>query len=255
MEPRVYVYRTTFKEVPNFYHGWHLEKRFGEDYFGSPVSCKQYWELYTPCKEIIKVFENSDVGIRAALEFEEQLIREHWDNPLSLNRHCVIGFHPQVLRDLWKDPEHKRKRAEESRERMIAQWNNPDWVSNTVEKAKKQWEDPEYRKEKALQASVQIKEQWKDPEFRKRVSEARREQWEDPEALRIRSMQTKQQWESEEYREMMSKMMSGENNPNFGLMWITDGTREGSFRIPKDSEIPEGFRKGRVMKRSTEGDH
>ena len=38
----------------------------------------------------------------------------------------------------------------------------------------------------------------------------------------------------------------GEKNPQYGKMWITNGTKEGTYRINKEELIPEGFRKGRV---------
>lgn len=38
----------------------------------------------------------------------------------------------------------------------------------------------------------------------------------------------------------------GEKNSQYGKMWITDGTAEGSYRIGKDEPIPEGYYKGRV---------
>lgn len=38
---------------------------------------------------------------------------------------------------------------------------------------------------------------------------------------------------------------TGEKNSQFGTMWITDGTN--NDRIKKDSPIPEGWRKGRIL--------
>jgi hypothetical protein len=40
----------------------------------------------------------------------------------------------------------------------------------------------------------------------------------------------------------------GETNSQYGKMWITDGTKDGSYRISKDDMIQEGYRKGRVCK-------
>jgi hypothetical protein len=42
------------------------------------------------------------------------------------------------------------------------------------------------------------------------------------------------------------KHQQGETNSQYGKMWITDGTKDGSYRISKDGIIPEGYRKGRV---------
>jgi hypothetical protein len=40
----------------------------------------------------------------------------------------------------------------------------------------------------------------------------------------------------------------GSTNSQYGSMWITNGTKEGSYRINKNESIPEGYRKGRVCK-------
>jgi 3-oxoacyl-[acyl-carrier-protein] synthase III len=40
----------------------------------------------------------------------------------------------------------------------------------------------------------------------------------------------------------------GNNNSQYGSMWITDGTREGNRKINKNDPIPEGYGKGRVCK-------
>jgi hypothetical protein len=42
------------------------------------------------------------------------------------------------------------------------------------------------------------------------------------------------------------KHQQGETNSQYGKMWITDGTKDGSYRISKVDIIPEGYRKGRV---------
>jgi hypothetical protein len=44
--PRIYVYKITFYEVLHYYYGLHKEKRFDEYYMGSPVTHKDFWELY-----------------------------------------------------------------------------------------------------------------------------------------------------------------------------------------------------------------
>ena len=44
------------------------------------------------------------------------------------------------------------------------------------------------------------------------------------------------------------KHQQGEKNSQYGKMWITNGTKEGTCIISKESPIPEGYRKGRVCK-------
>jgi len=38
----------------------------------------------------------------------------------------------------------------------------------------------------------------------------------------------------------------GKKNPQYGKMWITNGTKEGTYRINKEEPIPKGYRKGRI---------
>jgi hypothetical protein len=42
------------------------------------------------------------------------------------------------------------------------------------------------------------------------------------------------------------KHQQGEKNSQYGKMWITNGTKKGTYRINKNEAIPEGFRKGRI---------
>jgi general stress protein YciG len=87
--PRIYVYKITFYEVLHYYYGLHKEKRFDEYYMGSPVTHKDFWELYTPKKEYIEFFEYSDEGYTEARIFEDSLIAPVYNtDPLCLNEHC-----------------------------------------------------------------------------------------------------------------------------------------------------------------------
>jgi hypothetical protein len=42
------------------------------------------------------------------------------------------------------------------------------------------------------------------------------------------------------------KHQQGEKNSQYGTMWITNGTKEGTYRINKGELIPEGYWKGRI---------
>lgn len=87
--PRIYVYKITFLEVPHYYYGAHLEKKFNEYYMGSPETNKDFWEFYTPQKEIIKEFPLNDDSWLEAQDFENDLIRPVYNtDPLCLNEHC-----------------------------------------------------------------------------------------------------------------------------------------------------------------------
>jgi len=85
MTPVSYVYKITFLEVPHWYWGWHTERKAGEHYMGSPSTHKEYWERYTPIKEIVRVFENTPDGKLQAQLLEKELIRPDLNNPFCLN--------------------------------------------------------------------------------------------------------------------------------------------------------------------------
>jgi hypothetical protein len=100
--PRIYVYKITFDEVSHYYYGVHKEKRFDEYYMGSPVTHKNYWELYTPKKECIEFFEYSDEGYIKARIFEDSLIAPVLNDEFCLNEH-VGGFYSlETLREVGK---------------------------------------------------------------------------------------------------------------------------------------------------------
>jgi hypothetical protein len=53
-----------------------IRKKFDEEYYmGSPVTHKWCWELYTPKKQILELFEFSDKGWIEAQEVEKRIIR------------------------------------------------------------------------------------------------------------------------------------------------------------------------------------
>jgi general stress protein YciG len=89
MQPRIYTYKITFEEVPYYYYGVHKEKVFGEEYWGSPKTHKWCWELYTPKKEILELFEYSDDGWLNANLVEDRLIKPFYQNDKwCLNESC-----------------------------------------------------------------------------------------------------------------------------------------------------------------------
>jgi len=77
--PRIYLYKITFEEVPYYYYGVHKEKKFGEYYMGSPYTHKWCWELYTPKKQILQLFDFTDDGWVEAQEVEKRLIKPFYN--------------------------------------------------------------------------------------------------------------------------------------------------------------------------------
>jgi hypothetical protein len=83
--PRIYTYKITFEEVPYYYYGVHKEKRFDEEYWGSPKTNKWCWELYTPKKQILELFEFDSDGYIEAQKIEKRLIKPVLNNKCCLN--------------------------------------------------------------------------------------------------------------------------------------------------------------------------
>lgn len=93
MQPRIYTYKITFEEVPYYYYGSKKEKVFNEEYWGSPVTNKWCWELYTPKKQILEVFDYTDEGYIKAQEVEGRLIKPVYNtDKWCLNANCLGIF-------------------------------------------------------------------------------------------------------------------------------------------------------------------
>jgi hypothetical protein len=83
--PRIYIYKITFEEVQYYYYGIHREKKFNEEYWGSPKTHKWCWDFYTPKKQILEFFEFSDEGWLEAYEVEKRLIAPVLNDVWCLN--------------------------------------------------------------------------------------------------------------------------------------------------------------------------
>jgi len=91
--PRIYIYKITFDEVLYYYYGVHKEKKFGEEYLGSPKTNKWCWDFYIPKKQVLEIFDYTDEGWVQALEVEKRLIKPFFnDDKWCLNEHCGGKF-------------------------------------------------------------------------------------------------------------------------------------------------------------------
>jgi len=87
--PRIYLYKITFEEVPYYYYGVHKEKYFNEEYWGSPYTNKWCWELYTPKKQILQLFDFTDEGWIESQKIENRLIKPFYNiDKWCLNENC-----------------------------------------------------------------------------------------------------------------------------------------------------------------------
>lgn len=97
--PRIYVYKITFEEVPYYYYGVHKEKKFNEEYWGSPKTHKWAWDFYTPHKQILEVFSYTDDGWAEAQEVESRLIKPVYQtDKWCLNKNCRGHISMEVKR-------------------------------------------------------------------------------------------------------------------------------------------------------------
>jgi hypothetical protein len=87
MQPRIYVYKTTFEEIPDWYWGVHKEEKYGEPYLGSPKTHAWKWNFYTPHLQICEIFPYTDEGWTQARRVEDSCIKPDLNNPLCLNEH------------------------------------------------------------------------------------------------------------------------------------------------------------------------
>ena len=88
MQPRIYTYKITFEEIPDWYWGVHKETKYNDGYLGSPIAHAWKWEFYTPHLQICEIFTHTDEGWTKAREVENRCILPDLNNPLCLNEHA-----------------------------------------------------------------------------------------------------------------------------------------------------------------------
>jgi len=98
MQPRIYTYKITFEEVPYYYYGSKKEKKYNEEYWGSPKTNKWCWELYTPKKQILQLFDFTDEGYKDCLMIENRLIKPVLNDSWCLNERCCAITSLECLR-------------------------------------------------------------------------------------------------------------------------------------------------------------
>lgn len=124
MQPRIYTYKITFEEVPYYYYGSKKEKVFGEEYWGSPVTNKWCWKLYTPKKQILEIFDYSDEGYGECISVENRLIKYFLNDSYCLNESYSNFYSLKVLSNAGKkggnsNKEHKTGICGRSKEKII----------------------------------------------------------------------------------------------------------------------------------------
>lgn len=93
--PRIYTYKITFEGQNLFYYGVHKERKYDEEYWGSPVTHRHIWNFYEPQKEILECFLSWEEAKRA----ENELIRHHLNDPLCLNENAGGMYSLETARE------------------------------------------------------------------------------------------------------------------------------------------------------------
>ena len=88
MNPRIYTYKVTFPHQGWWYWGVHKEKRFGELYWGSPVTHKDKWDNFEFEKQILEFFDSYE----EAREVEKRLINPDLQKEKCLNENSNKAF-------------------------------------------------------------------------------------------------------------------------------------------------------------------
>jgi hypothetical protein len=207
MEPRIYTYKITFEEVPYWYWGVHKEKEFGEEYWGSPTTNAWAWDLYTPKKQILELFPNTDEGWASANLLEDRLIKPDINNPFCLNESYGGFFSLKSLR-----------KGAQSRNKLP---RTPETSKKLSLKLKKRWEDESYR-EKNLPKLLSTQ---------KKATEAAQS-----EEARDKQKQTFK----------LTGHNKGEKNSQYGTKLIHNKTLRITKRVPKDEVLKEGWEEGAI---------
>ena len=97
--PRIYTYKITFEGVPYYYYGVHKERKYNENYIGTPITHKWVWDFYTPKKQILQFFDYTDRDWTEAQQVEKRLIRPVYQtDKWCLNEACGGRFSLEILK-------------------------------------------------------------------------------------------------------------------------------------------------------------
>jgi hypothetical protein len=215
------VYKITNLVNNRFYIGVHKTTNPFDAYLGSGKMIRRAINKYGKSnfkKDILHIFDNS----LDAFQMEANLVETFRDNPLSYN--IAPGGMGGMMQVLLADG--KNVCISEQRRR------DPTLSSRAIEKAKKVKRELEKDKNSEWYRSMvqNISKARKNSKFPSNFIYLNRDQ----------SFQEKRKLAFSK-----SGHGKGQNNSQFGTMWITDGSS--SIKVPRESSIPDGWRKGRKM--------
>jgi hypothetical protein len=138
--PRIYTYKITFEEVPYYYYGSKKEKYYNQEYWGSPVTHKWCWELYTPKKQILELFNFTDEGYEECRRVEDRLIKPFLNDPWCLNESCGGRISLRILRENGKKVGKKVSKYLIENKLGIHGWSKEQFVENGKKIGKRAYE-------------------------------------------------------------------------------------------------------------------
>lgn len=221
METYFTVYKVTNKLNGKIYIGSHKTTNLDDGYMGSgkylrASQNKHGLENFT--KEILHIFDNPEEMYAK----EAELVNEDFLAEANTYNLKVGGFGGWDW--ILKNNDLKNQKFTKERRREVTK------ILDAKAKFLKMWhEDPEYRNKLIRERVTATKERYrngtqvsnfvelnKDPEFKKKRMDS-----------------------------LLKNRKFGNQNAHFGSFWITNGSEN---RKIKNADLPEGWRKGRVMK-------
>jgi len=208
------IYKITNQINGKFYIGSHKTKDLNDTYMGSGKYLKRAQDKYgieNFTKEILFVFDNAtDMYKKEAEIVNEDFLAE--ENTYNLKKGGSGGFDYINLSGL------------------NTSWKSPDERSNKISITHKH----------RIQSGGYLSEN-----FRKKAG-VRSDNFVSAASKGTFKGKTHSDETKKKISEKNSVSQLGEGNSQFGTMWITDDSK--NMKIPKDAAIPNGWRKGRVIK-------
>ena len=217
MGPRIYTYKITFPSQGWWYWGVHKERRYGEEYWGSPKAHAEKWKWFEFEKQILEFFDSYE----EARKVEIRLIKPDLNNPLCLNESCGGEFSDSRLRGpMSEETKQKISRASKGKK------NGPhsEETRRKIGKASKGRKPSEETRRKMSEAHMGKKRPPRSEEYRRKISEAQKGKKHTPESR---------------------KKIGGAFK---GLAWFYDPVSKATKRCQPEN-CPEGYLRGRGQKR------
>jgi hypothetical protein len=217
------IYKITNKINKKIYVGAHKTNNLDDSYMGSGQlikDAKKKYGIQNLTKEYLAIFDNPS----EMFEMESTIVNEDFVNRED-TYNLKVGGISNISNEIYDEIIEGNKKGRQKANNIMKEKMGDDFLSIIGKKGSKK-------------AKISIlKKRKEDPEFDKRIRENCGKSF-------------KGKHHTEESKQKIGKANSfhqkGSRNSQYGMMWITDGSN--NKKIKKDNDIPEGWRKGRVMK-------